>query len=154
VTVASVKINGKEPIGVGTGGGWGTVGPARPQHPNLQTAFLRMMCTNAGQQAYLLTAEGINVVAWKPLLNDTSRYQPKNATNGEWVAWEQGWIAPLVLNTRFIGQAGYYNKIMTAIVSACQGVRGGKLTAQQGMAQIQQAAELQYRQYKADLANL
>jgi len=147
------KINGKL-IAFGTGQVWGTVGPIKPQHPNLQTAFLRMMCTNEGQQAYLLTYQGVDVVAWKWALTNTSRYIPKNDTNGEWVAWQQGWIQPALENCRFVGPAGYWNKVEAAIAAASQGVREGKLTAAQGCAQIQQAAEVQYRQYKIDLANL
>jgi hypothetical protein len=147
------KINGKL-IAFGTGQVWGSVGPVKVQHPNLQTAFLRMMCTNPGQQAYLLTYQGVDVVAWRWALTDTSRYIPKNATNGEWVAWQQGWIQPALEACQFVGPAGYWNKVETAIAAASQGVRAGKLTSAQGCAQIQQAAEVQYRQYKIDLANL
>jgi ABC-type glycerol-3-phosphate transport system substrate-binding protein len=147
------KINGQLRA-LGTGEIFGTVGPAQPAHPRLQTAFLRMMCTNAGQEAYLLTYQGVNAVAWKWALTNLERYQPKNETNGNWVAWQQGWLPHILETCQFVGPAGYWSKVTTAITAACEGVRLGKLTSAQGCAQIQQAAEVQYRQYKSDLASV
>jgi hypothetical protein len=113
-----------------------------------------MMCTNAGQEAYLLTYHGVNAVAWKWALTNADRYRPKNDTNGNWVAWQQGWLPQVLETCQFVGPAGYWSKVKTAITAASQGVRLGKLTAAQGCAAIQQAAEVQYRQYKSDLASL
>ncbi len=48
---------------------------------------------------------------------------------------------------KYIGEVGYYNKIVDAIVSTCQSVRLGKMNATQGAKAIQTLAEAQYKQY-------
>jgi ABC-type glycerol-3-phosphate transport system substrate-binding protein len=141
------KINGKQPIAFGEGQGWGIVGPIKPQHPNLQLAFLRMMDERDGQYAYDLTYGGVAVVAWKDiLLHDTSRFHPPSKL--------PEWIVNMLQNAQYIGRAGYIDRIDAAVYAGCQAVREGKLTSAQGMAQIQQKATAQFKQYKIDLANL
>jgi ABC-type glycerol-3-phosphate transport system substrate-binding protein len=155
VIVGMPKINGKTPRVFGEGQGWGVVGPIKPQHPNLQTAFLRMMATAAGQYQYDLTYGGVAVVAWKDfLLHDTSRFHPANKTNNEYLVGTAAWFQNAMLNCQYIGRAGYTDKIDAAVYTGCQGVREGKLTSAQAMARIQQTCVAQYKQYKADLANL
>jgi ABC-type glycerol-3-phosphate transport system substrate-binding protein len=151
------KIDGKIPRNAGAAAGWGLVGPIRVQHPNLQLAFLRMMGTEDGQFAYDVAA-GNPVPAWKNLLLHPrpGQYQYldangltflKNVANSSW--WQNG-----LLNCEFIGPVGYSNRVEQALDAACQSVRAGKMGSAAAMAQLQQAAEAQYAQYKRDLANL
>jgi maltose-binding protein MalE len=149
------KIDGKTPKSFGVGAGWGIVGPLRPQHPNLQLAFMRMMATRDGQYEYDLTYNGVAVVAWKDfLLHDTSRFHPANNTNGSYAVGTADWFKSAMLNCTYIGRAGYTDRVDNAVASACQAVRLGKMNSAQAMAQVQQKCEAQYRQYKIDLANL
>jgi hypothetical protein len=151
------KIDGKIPQSFGEGQGWGIVGPIKPQHPNLQIAFLRMMATAAGQYQYDLTYGGVDVVAWKDfLLHDTSRFHPANKTNNEWVVsvTDAQWLQSTLLNCHYIGRAGYTDRIDAAVFTGCQAVREKKMTAEQAMAHIQDVCTAQYKQYKIDLANL
>lgn len=147
------KINGKTPVLSGTGDGWGFVTPIKPPHTNLATAFLRMMATRAGQLQYDLIYGGILFPAWKDIvLHDTTRFSPRNDSNPAYVVQDR-W-ATFLQGVKYVGEIGYYPKVSAAIISACQGVREGKLTSQQAVAQIQTQAEAQYKQYQADLANL
>ncbi len=147
------KINGKAPVLSGTGDGWGFVMPAKARHPNLATAFLRMMATRAGQFQYDLIYGGLLFPAWTDImLHDTARFSPRNDTNPAYLVREQ-W-SKFLPSVQHVGEVGYYPKVSAAIAAACQGVREGKLTAQHAVAQIQAQAEAQYRQYQNDLANL
>jgi len=149
------KIDGKIPQAFGEGQGWGIGGPIKSQHPNLQLQFLRMMDTRVGQYAYDLTYQGVVVVAWKDfLLHDTSRFHPANSSNGGYVMSRRSWFQSALENCHYIGRAGYIDRIDTAITTACQSVRLGKMNSAQAMAKVQQTCEAQYRQYKIDLANL
>jgi len=149
------KIDGKTPKSFGEGQGWGIVGPLRPQHPNLQLAFMRMMATAEGQYAYDLTYGGVAVVAWKDfLLHDTSRFHPANSKNGGYVVGTSAWFRSALLNCTYIGRAGYIDRVDAYTNTACQAVRLGKMNSAQAMADLQKKCEAQYRQYKIDLANL
>ncbi len=149
------KIDGKTPQSFGEGQGWGIVGPIKPQHPNLQIAFLRMMATSAGQYQYDLTYGGVDVVAWKDfLLHDTTRFHPANKTNNEFVVGTASWFQNAMLNCHYIGRAGYIDRVDAAVTAGCQAVREGKMNSSAAMAQIQQKCVAQYKQYKIDLANL
>lgn len=151
------KIDGKIPRNAGVGVGWGCVGPLRARHPNLQVAFLRMMCTEEGQYAYDSGA-GNPVAAWKKLLLHPrpGQYQYleangltflENVAKSSW--WQNG-----LLNCVFIGKVGYSDRVDAALQAACQAVREGKMGSAAAMAQLQKKAEAQYKQYKIDLANL
>lgn len=141
------KIDGKIPQAFGQGQGWGIVGPIKPQSPNLQLAFLRMMDTREGQYVFDLTYGGVSVVAWKDiLLHDTSRFHPPTKL--------PEWLVGALENCHYIGRAGYTDRINNAVFAGCQAVREKRLTSAQGMAQIQAASQAQYKQFKIDLANL
>ncbi len=143
----SPKINGKTPQAFGEGQGWGIVGPVKPQHPGIQLAYLRMMDERDGQYAYDLTYGGVAVVAWKDiLLNDTSRFHPPSKL--------PNWLVSALENCHYIGRAGYIDRIDAAVTAGCQAVRSKKMNSAQAMAQVQQKATAQYKQYKIDLANL
>jgi len=147
------KINGRTPHFGGAGGGWGFVGPVHAPHPNLQTAWLRFVCSRDGQYQYDLTYGGVVVVAWADIFfHDTSRFVPhdpnKNAALKVMPAFKQ-----MLPETENVGECGYYEKIRAAIDSACQAVREGKLNSKQGAAQIQKLVDAQYRQYLTDVAN-
>jgi hypothetical protein len=149
------KIDGKVQKSFGEGQGWGIVGPIKPQHPNLQLAFLRMMATAAGQYEYDLTYGGVDVVAWKDfLLHDTSRFHPADKTNNEYVVGTAAWFKGAMLSCQYIGRAGYIDRVDAAVFAACQAVREGKMNSAAAMAQVQQKCVAQYKQYKIDLANL
>lgn len=149
------KIDGKIPQSFGEGQGWGIVGPIKPQHPNLQLAFLQMMDTHAGQYAYDLAYGGVTVVAWKDiLLHDTSRFVPHNSSNGPFVISQKSWYRGALEHCHYIGRAGYIDRVDAAINAACQAVRLGKMNSAQAMAKVQQQCEAQYKQYKIDLQNL
>jgi ABC-type glycerol-3-phosphate transport system substrate-binding protein len=147
------KINGKQPVLSGTGDGWGFVAPVKAPHPNLATAFLRMMGTRAGQFQYDLTYGGVAIVAWTDiLLHDTARFSPANNTN---VTYQTRDVWAKVLpGVKYVGELGYYPKVSAAIISACQAVRERKMTSQQAVKQIQALAVAQYKQYEIDLQNL
>jgi len=148
-------IDGHKPVGVGTGVGWGMVGPVKSQHPNLQLAFLRMSATPKGQYAFDLTYGGVPVVAWKDFTeNDTSRFHPANKTNGFYTLATAPYFKRSLLTCKYVGQLGYNNKVSTFTFAACQAVRLGKMNSAQAMAMLQQQCEAQYKQYTLDLQNL
>jgi ABC-type glycerol-3-phosphate transport system substrate-binding protein len=148
-------IDGHEPVGVGTGVGWGMVGPIKPQHPNLQLAFLRMSATAQGQYQFDLTYGGVPVVAWKDFTeHDTSRFHPANSTNGFYVLATAPYFKRSLLSCKYVGRLGYNDKVSSFTFAACQAVRLGKMTSAQAMAKLQQQCEAQYKQYKIDLENL
>jgi len=147
------KIHGKTPVAGGTADGWGFVTPGRAPHPNLATAFLRMMATHPAQYQWSLIYGGTLISAWKDIsLNDTSRFAPGNDTNPAYKNRKQ--FATILSSVKFIGEVGYYSRISTSIMSVCQGVREGKINSQQAVKQIQAQAEAQYKQYQIDLQNL
>jgi maltose-binding protein MalE len=154
---AMPKIDGKTPKVIGLGNGWGVIGPVKPAHPKLQVAFLRLMATRDGQYAYDAGLGNV-VPAWKDiLLHDTSHYkvfQQMHVPDTILHVAEANWWKANLMNCRFIGAAGYLNRITDAVAAGCQSVRLGKMNSAQAMAQIQQTCEAQYRQYKIDLANL
>jgi hypothetical protein len=97
----------------------------------------------------------VTIVAWKDILeHDTARFKPKNDTNAAYKLDSNPAIQKSFETVKYIGEVGYYNKLVDACISQSQAVRLGKLTAQQGMQAIQAAAVAQYKQYKSDLANL
>ena len=148
-------INGHPAVGVGSGQGWGLVEAAKAHSPNLADAFLRLVASRQGQYIYDKIYNGVAIPAWKDiLLHDTSRFKPANSTNASWVLDSKVQVRQGFDNVKYIGEVGYYNKLVDAIISQSQAVRLGRLTAKQGAQAIQAAAVAQYRQYKADLANL
>jgi len=148
-------IDGHKPVGVGTGVGWGMVGPIKSQHPNLQLAFLRMSATAQGQYQFDLTYGGVPVVAWKDFTeNDVSRFTVRNKTNGFYVLATAPYFKQSLLTCKYVGRLGYNNKVSTFTFAACQAVRLGKMNSAQAMAMLQQQSEAQYKQYNIDLQNL
>ncbi len=146
------RINRRAPVPAGTGNNWGFVGPANARHPNLQTAFLRMACTRAGQYQYDLTYGGVVVVAWKDiLLHDTSRFGPPNPANVGLTLMPL--FKDLLSNVQYIGDVGDYTQIQKAIATACQAVRQRHMNATQAARLIQTQAVAQYLQYSVDLLN-
>ena len=106
------KINGRIPKQGGGGQGWGFVGPAHAPHPNLQTAWLRFVCSRDGQYQYDLTYGGVVVVAWADIFfHDTSRFVPhdpnKNADLKVMPAFRQ--ILPATQN---VGEVGYFEELV------------------------------------------
>jgi len=148
-------IDGHKPVTIGTGVGWGMVGPIRSQHPNLQLAYLQMAATYEGQYTFDLIYNGIPVPAWKSiLLHDKSRFKPPFNKDSFYSLATQPWFIDSLANCRYIGRIGYTNRVTDAVVAACQAVRLKKMSAAQAMALVQTRSEAQYKQYKADLANL
>ncbi len=147
------KIHGKTPIAGGTADGWGFVTPGKAPHPNLATAFLRMMATTKAQYQWALIYGGTVISAWKSIEdNDTSRFAPRNNTNSSYANRKQ--FAAICDNVKFIGEVGYYSKISNNIMAVCQSVRQKKINSQEAVKQIQAQAEAQYKQYQIDLQNL
>ncbi len=147
------KINGKTPVAGGTADGWGFVTPGKAPHPNLATAFLRMMATTKAQYQWAQIYGGTVISAWKSIEdNDTERFSPRNDTNSAYKNRKQ--FAAICDNVNFIGEVGYYSKISTNINAVCQSVRQKKITSQEAVKQIQAQAEAQYKQYQIDLQNL
>ena len=146
------KINGKTPVAGGTADGWGFVTPGKAPHPNLATAFLRMMATEAAQYQWALIYGG-SLSAWKNIaVNDTSQYSPRNDTNPTYKLRKQ--FSTILGSVKFIGQVGYLSKVSDAIIAASQSVRQGKMNSQAAAKRIQSLAEAQYKQYQIDLQNL
>jgi ABC-type glycerol-3-phosphate transport system substrate-binding protein len=147
------KIHGKTPIAGGTADGWGFVTPGKAPHPNLATAFLRMMATTKAQYQWALIYGGTVISAWKSIEdNDTSRFAPRNNTNSSYANRKQ--FAAICDNVKFIGEVGYYSKISNNIMALSQSVRQKKINSQEAVKQIQAQAEAQYKQYQIDLQNL
>ena len=148
-------IDGRPAVGVGSGQGWGLNASSRAHSPNVADAFLRLVCSRPGQYIYDKIYNGVGNPAWKDILfHDTSRFTPANSTNPLWLLDGQPKVQQLFDSVKYIGEVGYYNKIVDAIVSQCQAVRLGKATAAQGARAIQAAAVAQYKQYQSDLSNL
>jgi ABC-type glycerol-3-phosphate transport system substrate-binding protein len=153
--VGAPAINGKAAAGVGSGQGWGINEAAGAHSPNLADAFLRLVASRPGQYIYDKIYGGVTIVAWKDILeHDTSRFKPANNKNPAYYLDSKPEIQKSFETVKYIGEVGYYNKLVDACISQSQAVRLGKLTAQQGMQAIQAAAVAQYKQYKSDLANL
>jgi ABC-type glycerol-3-phosphate transport system substrate-binding protein len=148
-------INGHPAVGVGSGQGWGLNASANAHSPNIASAFLRLVATRQGQYIYDKIYGGVAIPAWKDILfNDTTRFKPKNSTNASYVLDSNPDVRKLIDGTKYIGEVGYYNKIVDAIVAQSQAVRLGKATATQAAQAVQAAAVAQYKQYQSDLSNL
>jgi ABC-type glycerol-3-phosphate transport system substrate-binding protein len=148
-------VNGHPAVGVGSGQGWGLNEAAQAHSPNLADAFLRLVCSRQGQLIYDRIYGGVTIVAWKDILDhDTSRFKPANDTNPSYKLDSNPAVRESFETVKYIGEVGYYNKLVDACISQSQAVRLGKLTAAQGMQAIQAVAVQQYKQYKSDLANL
>ena len=94
-------------------------------------------------------------MAWKDILdNDTSRFAKPYSTNANEQIDSHAQVKTMYETCKYIGEVGYYNKIVDAIVSSCQSVRLGKLNAKQGAQAIQSLVVAQYKQYQNDLSNL
>ncbi len=151
----SPKVNGNVPVAVGSGQGWGLVESSKAHSPNAADAFLRLVCSYAGQIIYDRIYGGVAIVAWKPILDhDISRFAKPYSTNATYQVDGIPQVRTMYETCKHIGEVGYYNKIIDAIVSSSQSVRLGKMTAAQGAQAIQTLAEAQYKQYQNDLANL
>jgi ABC-type glycerol-3-phosphate transport system substrate-binding protein len=149
------KLNGKQPVAVGSGQGWGLVESAKAHSPNAADAFLRLVCSRPGQLIYDKIYGGVAIVAWKDILeNDTTRFSKPVASNATYQVDSIPGVKTMYETCKYIGEVGYYNKIIDAIVSTCQSVRLGKMNATQGAKAIQTLANAQYKQYQNDLANL
>jgi ABC-type glycerol-3-phosphate transport system substrate-binding protein len=148
-------VNGHAAVGVGSGQGWGLVESSKAHSPNLADAFLRLVCSRQGQFIYDKIYNGVTGVAWKDILfHDTSRFTPANSTNTGWALDSNPNVVKLFDTVKYIGEVGYYNKIVDAIVAQSQAVRLGRATATQAAQAIQAAAVAQYKQYQSDLSNL
>jgi len=150
------KIDGRTPQIIGEGGGWGFVGPAHAQHPGIQTAFLRMMTTQAGQYAYD-NGSILNPVL-KSTLSDKSTFTGPPPSGLTQTVWHALWVFENALrnitpNTTYIGEVGYIPKIGAAINAMSGAIREGKMTSKQAAAQVQSQAVAQYKQYLIDVAN-
>ena len=148
-------IDGHPAVSVGSGQGWGLNASSRAHSPNLADAFLRLVCTRQGQYIYDKIYNGVAIPSWKDILfHDTSRFKPANSTNPGWLLDSKPEVLHLLDSAKYIGEVGYYNKIVDAIVAQSQAVRLGRATATQAAKAIQAAAVAQYKQYQSDLANL
>jgi ABC-type glycerol-3-phosphate transport system substrate-binding protein len=148
-------INGHASIGVGSGQGWGLVEAANAHSPNVADAFLRLVCTRQGQYIYDKIYNGVAIPAWKDILfHDQTRFKPANSTNPAWLLDNKPQVRQLLDTVKYIGEVGYYNKIVDALVAQSQAVRLGKATSTQAMQAVQAAAVAQYKQYQNDLSNL
>jgi ABC-type glycerol-3-phosphate transport system substrate-binding protein len=148
-------INGHPAVGVGSGQGWGLNASSKAHSPNLADAFLRLVCTRQGQFIYDKIYNGVAIPSWKDVLfHDTSRFKPANAKNPAWLLDSKPEVLHLFDTVKYIGEVGYYNKIVDVIVSQSQAIRLGKATATQAARTIQAAAVAQYKQYQSDLSNL
>ncbi|HEY8282970.1 MAG TPA: extracellular solute-binding protein [Chloroflexota bacterium] len=155
VIAGAPAINGKVAVGVGSGQGWGINEAASAHSPNLADAFLRLVASRPGQYIYDKIYGGVAIPSWKDILfHDTSRFKPANSSNASWVLDSKPQVLQLLDTVKYIGEVGYYNKLVDACISQSQAVRLGRLTAKQGMQAIQAVAVAQYKQYKSDLANL
>ncbi len=148
-------INGHPAVGVGSGQGWGLVESANAHSPNVADAFLRLVCSRPGQYIYDKIYGGVAIPAWKDILfHDKTRFKPANNTNASYVLDSKPEVLQLLDTVKYIGEVGYYNKIVDAIVAQSQAVRLGKATSTQAMQAVQAAAVAQYKQYQSDLSNL
>ncbi len=155
VIAGAPAINGKPAVGVGSGQGWGINESADAHSPNVADRFLRLVASRPGQYIYDKIYGGVSIVAWKDILfHDKTRFKPANATNASYFLATNPDIQKSFDSVRYIGEVGYYNKLVDACISQSQAVRLGKLTAKQGAQAIQAVAVAQYKQYKSDLANL
>ncbi|MGH2388996.1 MAG: hypothetical protein ACRDIE_12405, partial [Chloroflexota bacterium] len=155
VIAGAPAINGKPAVGVGSGQGWGINEAAKAHSPNLADRFLRLVASRPGQYIYDKIYGGVSIVAWKDILfHDKTRFKPANDTNASYFLATNPDIQKSYDSVRYIGEVGYYNKLVDACISQSQAVRLGKLTAKQGAQAIQAVAVAQYKQYKSDLANL
>jgi ABC-type glycerol-3-phosphate transport system substrate-binding protein len=148
-------INGRPAVSLGSGQGWGLNASSKAHSPNLADAFLRLVCTRQGQYIYDKIYNGVAIPAWKDILfHDTSRFKPANAKIAAWLLDNKPQVLHAFDTVKYIGEVGYYNKLVDAIVSQSQAIRLGKSTATQAARTIQAAAVAQYKQYQSDLSNL
>ncbi len=149
------SIDGHPAVAVGSGQGWGLNASSRAHSSKLADAFLQLVCSRQGQYIYDKIYGGVAIPAWKDIfLHDKSRFKPANSKNPSFVLDSKPQNLQLISNTKYIGEVGYYNKIVDAIVAQSQAVRLGRSTATQAAQAIQAAAVAQYKQYQSDLSNL
>lgn|GEM_PF-2849433 len=135
-------IDGHPAVSVGSGQGWGLNASSKAHSPNLADAFLRLVCTRQGQYIYDKIYNGVAIPSWKDILfHDTSRFKPANSTNPGWLLDSKPQVLHLLDSAKYIGEVGYYNKIVDAIVAQSQAVRLGRATATQAAKAIQAAAQ-------------
>ena len=145
----SPKINNELPLFVGEGG-WGFVALKKAKSPNVALEFLRMMLTVDGQMEYCRIYDG-SPSPLKTMATSRAYFTDPKDTSPQ-VKAARILLDHLGPRTQYYGSdCGYLSELKTIAADVSSRVRLGKLTPKDAMAEWQQRAEKQHKQFLEDM---